>query len=246
MNEIFFRKKDGEQAIREALEKASPSLFLIDLDQRNAHGQPCHMKTLDLTNDDDFQYAKGVASDFVDKLWSNGKIELGRVMAYRCRCMGLSRVTTDDATGQSQKYLPPACMDDVTSIFLSAPMFRLAGEEPNLVLKMMFTAIWSACKHSDGWCQRAVNVTFAYYSGLIPPSVFDTFKSSEEGQVRCKKHCAFTMLEGLAKKMKETLSKKLTQFCNCYLSGVKKSQSGFGECISFTILNDELCDGVPG
>ena len=69
---------NGEQAICEMLEKALPSLHLIDLEQRNAHGQPCHMKTnLDLTKDDDFQYCKAVASDFLDKLWSNGRQEIG-------------------------------------------------------------------------------------------------------------------------------------------------------------------------
>ena len=91
-----------------------------------------------------------------------------------------------------------------------------------------------------------MNITFAAYPGLIAPSVYGRFKSPEDGQVRSKKHCVFTLLEGLAKKMKETISKKLTEYCNCYLSGVKKQKTGFGECIPLTILSDELCDGVPG
>ena len=68
--------------------------------------------------------------------------------------------------------------------------------------------------------------------------------SGESGKV--KYHSLQTLMEGLAKNKKETINITLNLFCDVYMSATCKKRKGYEISIPFVMVNDELCNHVPG
>ena len=77
------------------------------------------------------------------------------------------------------------------------------------------------------------------------PDMSAVYESSgESGKV--KYHSLRTLMEGLAKNEKETISITLNLFCDVYMLATCKMRIGYEIPIPFVIVNDELCNHVPG
>ena len=83
------------------------------------------------------------------------------------------------------------------------------------------------------------------YPGLVSPDMSDVYESSGEPGT-AKYHSLRTLMEGLAKGVKETINSTLNLFCNNYKSATSKRKSGYEDPIPIVTVNDELCNYIPG
>ena len=236
---------DNFEEKKSLLLRVEPDLHLIDLSQRNDAGEPYNRINLNLKEQKDFDYALGVLETFVKKLLSNGRIQMGREMAGNARRIGLFKTTFNPISGQSSRGLPPRTLVDVCDIFKSVAFYRLSGENQLLAAKMLYSCMWCVAKHPVGWIQRAVDITLVNYPGVATSDMRAIYEHSGESG-SAKSHCLRTFMEGLVKNEKEAMNINLINFCGVYLSAVNKTKKGFGAPLPFVIVNDELCQYVPG
>ena len=223
------------------LKQVEPHLHLIDLAQRNDVGDPYKKVKIDLKDQKDFVYVLNVVERFAKQLLSNGRIWMGKAIAGNGRRIGLfvstwtffKRFTTPKYDGHFQH-------------------FQICGILPTmwqkihcLHLKMVYTTLWSVTKHPDVWIQRAVDITLVDYPGLVSPNMSDVYESSGESGT-AKYHSLRTLMEGLTQGVKETINSTLNLFCNAYMSATSKKKSGYDASIPFVIVNNELCNIIPG
>ena len=170
---------------------------------------------------------------------------MGREMAGKDRRIGLFKSTFDPTSGQSSRGLPPRSLMDICDNFKSTAFYRLCGENQVLALKMLYSCMWCVSKYPEVWIQRAVDITLVNYPGVASSDMSAVYDSAGESG-KATYHCLRTIMEGLAKNKKESMNLTIVHFCGVYLSAVRKTKRGYGNPLSFVIVNDELYKHVPG